>query len=208
MDERGGFEAVIPPPDREYADPFIVSDGTRQYLFIEDFSVANNKGHISVIEFGHDGALSDPRPVLVRPYHLSYPFVFHDGKNWYLIPETASRETIELYRAVDFPTEWEFVTELVTGIRALDTTVHVDSGGRYWLFTSLERPGRNRNDELFLFSSTEITGPWIPHPENPIVSDVRFARPAGKLFGGKPASSVRPRTARPDTAPRLCFVES
>jgi hypothetical protein len=182
LDERTGFDAIIPPPDREYADPFVVSAGTRQYLFIEEFPFATNKGHISVMELGHDGSVSEPRPVLERPYHLSYPFVFNDGADWYMIPETASRETVELYRAAAFPDEWEFVTELVSGVRALDTTLHADDNGCYWLFTSLERPGRNRNDELHLFSSDAITGPWRPHPANPVVADARFARPAGKLF--------------------------
>ena len=182
LDESRGFKAIIPPQGTDYADPFVVSDGDRQYVFIEEFTFESDKGHISVIELGDDDAASAPRPVLVRPYHLSYPFVFNDGTDWYLIPETGSRCTIELYRAVNFPDDWEYVTELATGIRALDTTIHVDSSGRYWLFASLEQPGRNRNDELFLFSSTEITGPWSPHPENPIVSDVRFARPAGRLF--------------------------
>ena len=54
--------------------------------------------------------------------------------------------------------------------------------GRYWLFTAVDTPGRNRNDELFLFSADSLTGPWVAHPCNPVVSDVRCARPAGRPF--------------------------
>ena len=37
--------------------------------------------------------------------------------------------------------------------------------------------------ELFLFYSDDLlSGQWTPHPLNPIVSDVKRARPAGSLF--------------------------
>jgi hypothetical protein len=42
--------------------------------------------------------------------------------------------------------------------------------------------GATINDELFLFHAEAPTGPWLPHPRNPIVSDPRRARPAGALF--------------------------
>ena len=39
------------------------------------------------------------------------------------------------------------------------------------------------NYELFLFySENPIGDKWISHPQNPIISDVRKARPAGKIF--------------------------
>src|SRR5205823_5942327 len=46
-------------------------------------------------------------------------------------------------------------------------------------------------DELSLFMADALDGPWRAHPANPIVSDVRSARPAGRIFvrGG---SLIRP----------------
>ena len=39
------------------------------------------------------------------------------------------------------------------------------------------------SDELFLFwSDTLLSKDWHPHPCNPIVSDIRVARPAGNIF--------------------------
>ena len=35
---------------------------------------------------------------------------------------------------------------------------------------------------FFLFHAESPLGPWAPHPMNPVVSDVRYARPAGALF--------------------------
>ena len=39
------------------------------------------------------------------------------------------------------------------------------------------------DDELFLFySNNPLDNKWDPHPQNPIVSDVRKARSAGNIF--------------------------
>lgn len=58
--------------------------------------------------------------------------------------------------------------------------------GRWWLFacvaeTPFDDGGREFN-ELFLFHADTPLGPWTPHRQNPVVSDVRSARPAGPLF--------------------------
>ena len=38
-------------------------------------------------------------------------------------------------------------------------------------------------DELYIFSSKNLnSGKWTHHPNNPVISDVRYARPAGKFF--------------------------
>ena len=45
---------------------------------------------------------------LERPSHLSYPFVFWDQGDWYMLPETAGTRSVELLRARDFPRRWEW----------------------------------------------------------------------------------------------------
>jgi hypothetical protein len=43
--------------------------------------------------------------------------------------------------------------------------------------------GTSTYDELFLFYADQIiTDKWIPHALNPIVTDVKNARPAGQFF--------------------------
>ena len=46
----------------------------------------------------------------------------------------------------------------------------------------MSEAGGSTWDELFLFVADTPIGPWAPHPMNPIVSDVRCARPGGALF--------------------------
>jgi hypothetical protein len=129
------------------------------------------------------GQWKTPVKVLERDYHLSYPFVFEwEGKH-YMIPESGAKRSIDLYESQAFPYEWEFKQSLITGVRAVDTTL-LRHAGKWWLFTGIaENEGAAPNVELFLFSSDELlNGQWKPHPQNPIVSDMRKARPAGAVF--------------------------
>jgi hypothetical protein len=66
---------------------------------------------------------------------------------------------------------------------AVDTTVH-HHNGKWWLFTNIEAtPGASTLDELSIFYSEDIINSGlIAHPRNPVISDVRRARPAGPLY--------------------------
>jgi hypothetical protein len=50
------------------------------------------------------------------------------------------------------------------------------------MFANIAQDGMLNHDELHLFHAPSPHGPWQPHPRNPIKSDVRSARPAGRLF--------------------------
>ena len=185
--ERPGIKAGPPfvrlahPPRRSFADPFVIAEGNRSFIFFEDYDAATGRGSISYVALNGDGPPSEPVRALERGYHLSYPFLFeHEGER-YMIPETSAVRRIELYRATRFPDEWELDQVLIDDIEAVDATLfHRD--GRFWLFANVSETGGPTVDELFLFHSESLRGPWEPHPCNPIVSDVRRARPAGQLF--------------------------
>jgi hypothetical protein len=119
--------------------------------------------------------------VLERPYHLSYPFVFEHEGQAYMIPETMDAHRIELYRALDFPLRWELAHVLRENVDAVDTTLYVRDG-IFYFFTNIVERGVTPNDLLYLFYSDSLTGHWHPHPANPVCSDVRQSRGAGKLF--------------------------
>jgi hypothetical protein len=70
---------------------------------------------------------------------------------------------------------------LFTGTRIVDATpVEIDGG--WWLFGAMSAGPRGGADELHLFRAESPFGPWDPHPRNPVKSDVRNSRPAGRLF--------------------------
>jgi hypothetical protein len=175
--------SLIPPLGRSWADPFPVLHQGKYYLFVEELEGKKKKGHLCAIELDNDLAVGSVHRVLERPYHLSYPFVFAWEGEHYLIPETSANRTIEAYRCRRFPQEWVFHKNLMTSVKASDATLFCHAG-KWWLFACLaEHPAASTRDELFLFYSDHpLSHNWTPHPRNPIVSDVRRARPAGRIF--------------------------
>ena len=175
-----GFTPLYPPKTQGWADPFpFVHDG-RLYLFIEQIDQATGLGSLAVMVAGADGSFGAPRTVLAKPYHLSYPFVFAWEDAIYLVPESGNAGKVELYRAKNFPLDWEPVKTLLP-VRAVDTTLfpHAD---RWWLTTNLREDGASSWDEMSVYFADSPLGDFTPHPGNPVVSDVGRARPAGRVF--------------------------
>jgi hypothetical protein len=177
-----GFTRIVPPREHTWADPFAIEHGGRHFVFFEELPFASGKAHISMMEIGADARWSKPVRVLERDHHLSYPFVFEHEGALYMIPETAQAGTVELYRCTEFPLRWRRERVLLEGVHLVDATLE-RSAGRWWLFAN-SPPGSSRlfDDELHLYHSEQLLGDWQPHPRNPIKSDARCARPAGKLF--------------------------
>jgi hypothetical protein len=181
------YRVCRPTNGHSYADPFLAStDDGRSFVFFEDLPPGRRRAVISCSEVDRDGCLSSPEVVLARDYHLSYPLVFRDGDDWYMLPETSEHRTIELYRAVEFPTRWELARTLAANVIALDTTpVVVDDVT--WIFSSLARGSARQTDMVSLFWCESLDSEWHHHPANPVVTDIRRSRSAGRIFerGGR-----------------------
>lgn len=114
---------------------------------------------------------------------MSYPQIFEYDGEIYIVPETGSGRTLDMYRAVDFPDKWEKSVNLAKDIVFADTTLLNRGGKLYALACDMER---TKNSELVLFGvnenmklcSTEL---------GCVVNDPVTARAAGKMFeyGGK-----------------------
>jgi len=179
-----GFREIEPPHGLFWADPNIHEHQGRCYVFCEEYSHRTGKGSVVLFAIGEDGKWPDkPLPILETPYHLSYPFVFTHGGQIHMMVECSTERRVESYRCVEFPHRWEGPTVLLDNISAVDATLH-EQDGRWWMFANMvENEGAMPWDELFLFHTADpFGGKWTPHPLNPIVSDVRRARPAGRLF--------------------------
>ena len=175
------FKFLLPPRDRFWADPFPVFANGRHHIFVEELPFSTNIGHISVLELDQKGALQGSTRVLVKEHHLSYPFIFEWQGQHFMIPETGANRSIEMYRARTFPYEWELETVLMEGVYAVDATL-VDVNGSWWMFANMAVEGAVNTDELHIFQAPSPFGPWRAHRRNPVKSDGRCARPAGKLF--------------------------
>src|SRR5206468_11737628 len=96
------------------------------------FRYANPNGEIETIEAAATGPPRIRRVAIELPVHASYPYLVVDRGEIYCIPETNASREIGLHRAVVFPTRWEKIDTLVSGVAALDPTVFRHEG-RWWL---------------------------------------------------------------------------
>jgi hypothetical protein len=177
------YKKILPPKDRFWADPHIITKDDNYFVFIEEYIYKKSKGHISLIKIDKKGNYKYLGKILEKKYHLSYPFVFEFENNYYMIPETEANKSIELYKCTDFPMKWEYYGKIMDDISAVDTTIF-NHNNKWWMFTGIkENNGASNSDELFLYySDNPLSDKWIHHGGNPIVSDVRQARSAGKIF--------------------------
>lgn len=178
------FKKLQPSKNIFWADPFVIARNDKFYVFVEEFIYRTNKGHIAVLELDNAGNFLNSERIIDQPYHLSYPFIFEVNDNYYMIPETSQNKTIELYKCVDFPGRWEFTKNIMENISAVDSTL-LFHNNKWWLFTSVDDTESisGGSTELFLYFTDDFfSGSWESHPCNPIISDIRKARPAGKVF--------------------------
>jgi hypothetical protein len=180
---------------RFYADPFPFAFDGRTVLFVEEFDHRLGRAAIAAAEFDAHGPRAAPRTVLAASSHLSYPFVFEHAGNVWMTPETSAAHRIDLYRAVKFPDSWELAATLVSGVEASDPTL-VQYAGRWWMMATVREEYGSFSDALYLWSASNLLGPWVPHHRNPVLVDIASARPAGRIIerGGRmlrPAQDCR-----------------
>ena len=101
------------PPNRRYwyADPFLYEKDGETFIFFESYDRTRRKGEIAV-SIIKNGFVSKPKIVLSETFHLSFPYVFSDGNNIYMMPESSEDYSLNIYRSIDFPSKWERVKVL------------------------------------------------------------------------------------------------
>ena len=175
------------PYDKSRADPFLIKDKGKYYVFFEEFTIGVGHGQIccAVLDLKNK-KLIKKEVILKKKYHLSFPYVFKYQKKFYLIPETASQKKIDLYEFVKFPNELKFVRTLVKGFKAADSIL-VKKGKTWFLLTNLERKKHDLNTEdLSIFqSSSLVKGKFLQKHNNPVVRDKKLSRNAGKIINFK-----------------------
>lgn len=140
-----------------YADPFLFERDGVTWLFYERQDLTDMKGTLwccrlcgdpagerktsagsqeSAVSGTPSGTLEEcagmgaPVKVLEEPFHLSYPQVFEWNGDVYMIPESRAAGEVRLYRAVEFPFDWEFAGTLIAE-PCVDTTLLVREGLLY-----------------------------------------------------------------------------
>lgn len=173
-----GFEEMPMPAGAQMADPFLVSENGRDWLFYEDVPPGTQKGRISCVEIPKPG---QPWPkaevVLECETHLSYPCVFRHEGEFFMIPESCASQDLRLYRATKFPYEWQLETLLLENLPVTDTTPYFC--GEHWYFFSTTLPPVQ---QTVLLTSAKLGGRLRLHPSSPVSCSWRNTRAAGHIF--------------------------
>jgi hypothetical protein len=170
--DTSSFVKIESPKGKYYADPFIVKHKGVNYLFFEDYDY--KKGVISYSIINDDLTITPPTKVLEEPFHLSFPNIFKEDGNFYMIPEKGDTGEVTLYKSTTFPNKWEPVKNIIKNIRTSDIEIFKHNN-IYWLFTT---HGANLDDSLLIMYSDSLLGDWSILG----VDDIPHSRPAGKIF--------------------------
>ncbi len=157
------------------ADPFPLP-GTGKVL-CEEMPMSGGHGRIVVLaESG--GTFSRAGIVLETAQHHSYPCVYQENDETFLLPEATSRGGTTLYH-LSASYGLTPVCAVAEGRRLADSTLF-RHGDRYWIAaTDLDF---GSHDNLVLLYADYLGGPWQAHPAAPASIDIRGARPAGPPF--------------------------
>lgn len=164
------------PADRFYADPFpLIGEGGMLDVLVEAAPYATALGHLARVRVGANGALVDETAVLEASHHLSYPALLRIDEGVFVLPESWEADRLSAYR---FGADGRLLreTDLVVGRALVDATLLLHDG-RWWLFACDRHDDDTTN--LHLFHASHWHGPFLPHPLNPVKTDVRSSRPAG-----------------------------
>jgi hypothetical protein len=165
-------------PAEFVADPFIISHNKQFYLFFEVLNKKSGRGEIGLATSMDGEYWRYERIVLNEKYHLSFPYVFKDKNEIYMIPESGEAKGIFLYRSINFPYEWEKVCELIPG-KYSDSSIFRHEK-KWWMFVG------SLTGNLHLFYSDTIEGPWKEHPKSPVIcGNHNITRPAGRVIVDK-----------------------
>lgn len=162
------------------ADPMLFEKEGTYYLFFEVLNAYSQQGDIGLATSTNGLDWQYDRIVLDEKFHLSYPYVFEWNGSIYMVPESAEDESVRLYKATQFPYEWQLEKKIIQDTALVDPTLF-EHDGHWWLFA-----GNKNNDALYLYYADQTLTNWTLHPKNPIVqSNKKYARPAGNVIQTK-----------------------
>lgn len=105
------------------ADPFVFEKDGFTYLFYEAYDLVECKGKIAYSILQNDHFATRPKVIIDRGYHLSFPFIFQKDGEVYIMPESCENETLQLFKAIDFPNKWEECSVLLRDVFVSDSII-------------------------------------------------------------------------------------
>jgi hypothetical protein len=158
------------------ADPFLIENGNRVYLFFEAFDRLQKKGLLGYREVTN-GNIGDIKIIYQSKGHLSFPFIYNEDGVYYIIPESNKQNELFRLKCTSFPDKWEKETVLIKD-NIVDTVLFVKDNVKYYITEKVD--SSNYFDRVDLFY--EENGALLECENNPVKRDIDNARGAGKIF--------------------------
>jgi len=174
---------VIENPINCYlADPFTISNSSKNYCFVEEYSFKTSKGCISVYEINPTKAVHLGYAI-EEPFHMSFPYLFTFEGKTYMLPETSANNDIRIYESVEFPLKWRLKKILMKDIFAVDSMI-LFHDNLWWLLTNINPDNGTDacSDFCIFYSNHPFSDTWHEHKLNPLIVDSELARNGGLLF--------------------------
>lgn len=173
--------SVLDVPALYVADPFMVKAAGTWHMFFEVLNSRSGRGEIGLAVSKDGREWRYQQIVLKESFHLSYPYVFEWGGDYYMVPESYQANSVRIYKATNFPLSWAYIGELLVGDVFEDSSVF-HFRDYWWILTDLAKPPHWAGT-LRLFWARDLLGPWTEHPKSPIIDgDPHIARPAGRVI--------------------------
>ena len=156
------------------------AEGEELFLFYEYQCKRYGRGELRMRKTRDLVHWSEEWTVLREDFHLSFPNVFEDNGEYYMIPETGADGSIRLYKATDesLANFRPYRTIIRDGRKWADSDI-VKKDGKYYLFTSIYS---RKAPEARLFVAGSLDGEFKEHPCSPYSTSPANARNAGRIF--------------------------
>lgn len=168
------------PPNRFFADPFVVTKDGRTVCYVEDYCYKKKKGCITAIEIINHISYHVLGAVIVESFHMSFPYLFEYQNELYMVPETEESNSIRLYKCVEFPSKWQYQKDILIGVSAVDPMIFKYKG-RWWLLINISSSNGFSKKLVAYYSSHPLSNEWIAHERNPLIVNNNIERNGGLL---------------------------
>jgi hypothetical protein len=161
------------------ADPFAIEKDGMIYLFYEEYSRIKNYGYICCAVLNHNLEIIEKQLVIDDGSHKSFPYLFTIDDNLYMMPESVASNSLDIYRCVKFPFQWEIDCTILNS-PCSDAIIFQEKNLWHLLYTKGNSTEENLN--LYLRVNDNPFLNWDSTKEMLVKSDLSSSRNAGKLF--------------------------
>lgn len=170
------------------ADPFLFVKNEELFLFYE-LQYWGSPACIAMTKTNDLKTWSKPVVVLKEQFHLSFPFVFEDKGEVYMIPESQEKDSIRLYKGNENLTSFKYCRTILKQARYDSLNFNYSDSfiykkdDYYYLFTSFFKDWKYVL-ELYYSDNLEL-GEFKRHPQSPICIGNKYGRNGGSMILGK-----------------------